>query len=219
MPSAATDRTIWFGNPKQTIMNAAWLLAETALLPALVLYVFVSHGHQVTGILAALAWRFLAIGARLPLGRTVPTTVWLVAGIFTLRSVIGLAVSVDLYLWIPVILSGLLGTTFLASSFTRTPLTLRCAGDFLHVPEATRADPTVRRVFANLAAWWGCAHITGALVGAWAMRYSTCTTVAIHCVLSVATLAVALTGCAGILLWGARHSAGLRLRPGMPVTA
>lgn len=191
------------------VTRAALLIIEVVVVPGVLLYALISAGHAMTGLFAVFAWRTACIGGRLARGVRVPTTCWLAFALFMARTAAGLAVaSVSLYLLVPVVLSAVQGVFFVASAFGRRPVMMRLAADFtVGMPDR----PALRRLFAQLSAIWGVAHVLCAGLGAWALTLPDAQAVATTSVLGVACTLTSVGACAGWGLWRAARIPGLRV--------
>ncbi|MBO0843887.1 MAG: hypothetical protein J2P22_00520 [Nocardioides sp.] len=222
MPTSTTadadtsaDTTIHLGRLAPTLLHGLWLVAETVVVPAILLFPFVRARHDMIGLLAVLAWRSSCIFARWLRGARVPATVWMAFALFAARTVSSLAVtSVVVYLWQPIILSVLTGGMFVVAAFGTRPLTMRLAHDFVHLPASVTANPRVRHLFRDLTLIYGVVHLASAAVGAWAMRLPPDATVAVHGGLGVACTVVSVGVCVGWGLSKVSRIPGLRVRLG-----
>lgn len=207
VPTAET--VVHLGRVRSIAPRAAALTTEIVVVPGILLYLFVSAGHAMLGIMVVCAWRTSCIGARLALRVAVPTTAWVAFGLFSARTIGGLAASsVALYLVVPVCISALQGAVFLASAFSAKPLMGRLVRDFAsEVPEC----PMLKRLFGQLSGWWGAVHLVGAGVGGWAVTLPTTDAVAITSVLGVVCTGSSVAGCALWGFWRAARLPGLRL--------
>jgi hypothetical protein len=212
---SGADATIHVGRPMPAALDGLWLVAETVVVPAIVLFQFVRAGHDMVGLLAVLGWRSACILVRWIRGHRVPATVWMAFGLFAVRTVASLAAtSVAVYLWQPIALSLLTGALFVVAAFGERPLTMRLAHDFVHLPGSVAANPRVRHLFRDLTLIFGAVHLGSAAVGAWAMRLPADTTVAVHGGLGVACTGVTVGACIGWGLWKVSRIPGLRVRLG-----
>jgi hypothetical protein len=220
-PDVGADATIHLGRLTPTVVNGIWLVVETVVVPAILLFAFVGAGHDMAGLVTVFGWRSACILARWSRGHRVPATVWMAFALFAARTVSSLAVtSVAVYLWQPVIMSALTGGMFVVAAFGKRPLTLRLAHDFVHLPAPVAANPRVRHLFRDLTLILGVTHLASAFVCAWAMRLPTDATVAVHGGLGVACSLVSVGGCVGWGLWRVSRIPALRVRLGdAPVSA
>lgn len=210
---AAGDAVVYVGRLRTTIGHAAWLVIETVVIPAAMLYLLVRGGHGMPGLVAVFAWRSACILCRRARGHRVPATVWMAFGMFAARTALGLAVtSVAVYLWQPIVMSAVMGATFTVTALGPKPLTMRLAHDFIHLPESLAATPRVRNLFRDLAMIWGAVHLTCAATGAWAMGLPSATTVAVNGALGVTCTVVSVGGCVGWGLWRVSRIQGVRVR-------
>lgn len=208
-PVPASETIVHLGRVRSIAPRAAALTTEIVVVPGILLYLFVSAGHAMLGLMVVCAWRTSCIGARLALRVAVPTTAWVAFGLFAARTAGGLAASsVALYLVVPVCISALQGAVFLGSAFTARPLMGRLLRDFASsVPEC----PMLKRLFAQLSGWWGVVHLVCAGLGAWAVTLPATEAIAITSVLGIVCTGGSLGGCAFWGFWRASQLPGLRL--------
>jgi hypothetical protein len=209
VPAAAETTTVHLGPLPTMVSRAALMIVEIVVVPATLLYLLVSAGHPMAGLVAVFAWRSACIGGRLARGVHVPTTCWLAFGLFLARTAGGIAVSsVSLYLLVPVVLCTAQGLFFLGSAFTRRPVMMRLVGDYTaDIPDA----PELRRLFAQLSAIWGVAHVACAAAGAAALTLPDAQAVAVTGALGIVCTATSVGGCAAWGLWRGSRIPGLRI--------
>ena len=209
-PAALERETVvHLGRVRSIAPRAAALTVEIVVVPGVLLYLFVSAGHAMLGLMVVCAWRTSCIVLRLARRIVVPATAWVAFGLFSARTIGGLAASsVALYLVVPVCISALQGAVFLGSAFTAKPLMGRLLRDFASsIPEC----PRLTRVFAQLSAWWGIVHLACAGVGAWAVTLPPTDAVAVTSVLGVICTGGSLAGCAFWGFWRTAQLPGLRV--------
>ena len=189
--------------------RAALLIGEVVVVPGVLLYVLVSAGHPMVGIVAVFVWRTACIAVRLALGVRVPATCWLAFGLFMARTAAGLAVaSVSLYLVVPIVLCAAQGVFFVGSAFARRPVMMRLAADF--VPGVSNRL-TLRRLFAQLSTIWGAAHVLCAGFGAWALTLPDAQAVAVTSALGVGCTVGSVGACTAWGLWRGARVPDLRI--------
>jgi hypothetical protein len=209
VPATAETTTVHLGPLPTMLSRAALMIVEIVVVPATLLYLLVSAGHPVAGLVAVFVWRSACIGGRLTRGVHVPTTCWLAFGLFLARTAGGIAVSsVSLYLLVPVVLCTAQGLFFLGSAFTRRPVMMRLVGDYTaDIPDA----PELRRLFAQLSAIWGAAHVVCAAAGGLALTLPDAQSVAATGVLGIVCTVASVGGCAAWGLWRGSRIPGLRI--------
>jgi hypothetical protein len=201
------------GRLRSVLTRGLLLAGEVVVIPGVLLYVFVTIGHPMLGLVAVFGWRAAWIVSRAGSGSRVPATCWLAFGLFLARTVAGLAVSsVGVYLLIPVLLCAIQGLVFLGSPLARQPLMMRLATDY--VEELPQHHPALRRLFTQLSCIWGGVHLVCAGLGAWALTLPAGQAVAANSGLSIACTATSVAGCLGWGLWRSARIPGLRIACG-----
>lgn len=209
----ARERVVELGTLGGALRRGGLLVAETVIVPMLLLLLGLTLAGPTTGFAFVIAWRWGLPALRLLLGITVPTAVWLSSGLFTLRVVPAwLAASMTVYLWQPIIVAALAGLFFLISGVIGHPVTLRLTGDVVRLPEEFVADTRVRRIFGEVAVIWGVVHLVCAGLGAVFMQLPTATAVVAQGCLGVVCTVGSTGGAIGWGVYRLRHLPGLRLR-------
>jgi hypothetical protein len=128
---------------------------EATLIPLGLFYGAITLCGQVTALLLALGWCYLAIARRLLTGQRVPGLLALGALGVTARTAMALSTgSLFLYFLQPTLTNGLIGAIFLASIASRAPMAERLAADFCPLPRAFLSHPPVRRFFNRVTLLW-----------------------------------------------------------------
>jgi hypothetical protein len=206
---AVEPALVHLGRLPAMVARAALLIGEVVVVPGALLYVLISAGHAMAALVAVFGWRTACVAVRLARRVRVPATCWLAFGLFLARTALGLAVSsVSLYLLVPVVLCAAQGVFFVGSAFTRRPVMMRLAADYTAgVPDR----PVLRRLFGQLSAIWGAAHILFAGLGACALTLSDAQAVALTSAIGVGCTVASVVGCAVWGLWRAGRIPGLRV--------
>jgi intracellular septation protein A len=143
-------------------------LLVACLVPAVLFYaLFVTLGIW-PAIIGALAWSFGAIAFRAATGRRPSGMLLLTTTVLTVRTVVALlAHSTFVYFLQPVVTDLVIGSVFLLSLLTATPVVARLAGDFypLHPELAERAP--MRQLFRRLTLLWALTCLLKATVVFW----------------------------------------------------
>lgn len=130
-------------------------LIEATLIPLALFYGAITLCGQVTALLLALGWCYLAVARRLVTGRRVPGLLALGALGVTARTIMALSTgSLFLYFLQPTLTNGLIGAIFLASIASRAPMAERLAADFCPLPRAFLSHPPVRQFFNRITLLW-----------------------------------------------------------------
>jgi hypothetical protein len=164
---AATDAepplTIEFKHPRREILRALRMLAETVVIPSLLLGVLLHFVGLVPGLVAVIGWCALVIAARYLLRHDLPGTLLLCTGMLCGRACVALVTSsAVVYLLQPVLGSVLMAITFLGSAVIGRPITVRLARDFVRLPAELFARRGVHRVFTQVALLWGLSRLLDA---------------------------------------------------------
>jgi len=138
---------------------------EATLVPVGLFYAALTLCGQVTALLVALGWCYLAVARRLVTRRRVPGLLALAAVGVTARTVVGLSSgSLFLYFLQPTLSNALIGAIFLASVAGRTPMAERLAADFCPLPDAFLSHPPVRRFFNRITLLWAGVQLANAAI-------------------------------------------------------
>jgi hypothetical protein len=140
-------------------------LLVACVVPAVVFYsLFVTFGIW-PAIGAAIVWSYGAIAVRALVGRRTSWMLLLTAAVLTVRTVVTFAAqSTFIYFLQPVLTDLLIGTAFLVSTLTATPVVARLAGDFYPLTEELHARPGMQRLFRRLTLLWAVALLAKAAV-------------------------------------------------------
>ena len=195
-------------------------LVEASVVPLVVFYGALWLVGVWGGLLAALAWSYVAIGRRLVTGKPLPGLLVLGAlGLTTRTFVAAMSGSVFVYFLQPTLTTVLIAGIFLASVPAGRPIAERLAGDFCPLPAAFVGSPPVRRFFARITVLWAFVQLTNAGLSIWLLLTQPVGTY----VVAKATASWLLTGGAIVLStlyfkrsmrnhgiaihWGTRHAA------------
>lgn len=143
-------------------------LVEGTLVPLGVFYAALWLVGVRGGLVAGLAWSYVAIGRRLAARRPVPGLLVLGTAGLTARTVVALASgSVFVYFLQPTLTTVLIAGVFLASVPAGRPLAERLAGDFLPLPDTFLGSAPVRRFFARITVLWAFVQLANAALSIW----------------------------------------------------
>jgi len=148
---------------RPTLLRAARLLVEAALVPTLLLGLLLHTVGLAAALGAAVGWCYLTVAVRWYRSRHLPGTLLLCAGMFSGRAAVALATSsAFIYLLQPVVGSCVMALLFLGSAALGRPVTVRLARDFVSLPAEVLARRGVRRVFTKVALLWGASRVADA---------------------------------------------------------
>jgi hypothetical protein len=154
------------------VLRGLRLLAETVVVPTLILYACLATVGTVPGLAAVLGWCALSLGVRWVRGARVPGTMLLAVTMLVGRTSIALAFSsVYVFLLQPALGSLVMAVLFLGSVALGKPITIRLAQDFVGMPARLVADRRVRRMFAQVALLWGASRLLDAAMSVGAIHY------------------------------------------------
>jgi uncharacterized membrane protein len=140
-------------------------LIEATLMPLALFYGAITLCGQVTALLVALGWCYLAVARRLVTRRRVPGLLAIAALGLTVRTVMALSTgSLFLYFLQPTLSNALVGAIFLASLAGHTPMAERLAADFCPLPRAFLSHPPVRRFFNRITLLWAGVQLANAAI-------------------------------------------------------
>ena len=143
-------------------------LIESALVPAVLFYVFLTALGLKGALIAGLVWSYLAVGRRLVTHRPIPGMLLIGCAVLTIRTVIALVTgSAFVYFLQPTAATCAIGIAFLVSTLLRRPLIDRFARDFCPLDPDMLVHPLTRKVFAELSLLWGAVMLTNAAVVTW----------------------------------------------------
>lgn len=215
--SDTAEHVIELGHLRHSALNGLRLLAETAIIPTLLLYACMVTVGSVAGLAAVLAWCALMVSIRLVVYRRVPGVLMLAAVMLVARTSIALALSsVYVYLLQPVAGSVLMATLFIGSALIGRPITLRLAQDFVHLPVRLTADPRVRRMFVQVSVLWGVSRLLDAGMSLGVLHWGIAMGIFSRGVFSGLLTALSIGVCA---YWGwsrLKRIEGVRFRFGSP---
>jgi hypothetical protein len=155
--------TIVFKHPRREILRALRLLAETVVIPTVLLGVLLHSVGLVPGLLAVIGWCAVVVAARFLLRHDLPGTLLLCTGMLCGRACLALVTSsAVVYLLQPVLGSILMAVIFLGSAVIGRPVTVRLARDFVRLPAELFARRGVHRVFTQVALLWGLSRLIDA---------------------------------------------------------
>jgi hypothetical protein len=215
----SASMVIEIGAWRPAMWRALRLFAETVLMPTLILAVLLHVVGLVVALAAALGWCYSTLAARWILGHRLPGTMFVCAGMMSGRAAIALATSsAFVYLLQPVLGSVCMALLFLGSAAFGRPVTMRLARDFVSIPAHIINRRGVRRMFTQVALFWGVSRLADAGMSLGFLRLGVNAGLLSRGVFSpVLTLAtVALCTCWG---WRALHRDGIKLRVGRAAIA
>jgi hypothetical protein len=197
---------------RATLLRAARLLVEAALMPTALLALLLHYANLPIALAGAVGWCYLTVAFRWYRSRHLPGTLLLCAGMFSGRAAVALATSsAFIYLLQPVAGSVVMALLFLGSAALGRPVTVRLARDFVTLPGHVLARRGVRRVFTKVALLWGASRVADAAMNIsflhWGLNAGLVSRGLLSPMLSVVT--VALCTWFG---WRALHRDGVKLR-------
>ncbi|MGA8724941.1 MAG: VC0807 family protein [Acidimicrobiales bacterium] len=143
-------------------------LIESALVPAVLFYVFLTALGLKGALIAGLVWSYLAVARRLVTHRPIPGMLLIGCAVLTIRTVIALVTgSAFVYFLQPTAATCAIGIAFLVSTLLRRPLIDRFARDFCPLDPDMLVHPLTRKVFTELSLLWGAVMLTNAAVVTW----------------------------------------------------
>jgi intracellular septation protein A len=143
-------------------------LVEGSLVPLAVFYGALWLVGIWGGLIAALAWSYVAIARRVVLRRPVPALLVLGAvGLTARTAVAAISGSVFVYFLQPTLTTVLIAGVFLVSVPAGRPLAERLAGDFCPLPDAFVGSVPVRRFFARITVLWAFVQLANAALSIW----------------------------------------------------
>jgi hypothetical protein len=197
---------------RPALIDGVRLLCETIIAPTLIFALVDATSGLVAGLLASLAWCWLAVGIRWWRGKGTPGTLLLSTGMYTARTGVSLATaSAFLYLAQPAMGSLVMAALFIGTCFASRPLALRLAHDFIHLPQHLLARSSVRRMFRDVTLIWGASRLIAGGLTLLALFHSTALGLLTRGVGAPALTVVSVGACAW---WGIRalRADGIRLR-------
>jgi hypothetical protein len=163
-----TDERFHMPSVRALTRHALPNVLEGMLLPVGVFYLFMWLAGMWGGIVASLAWSWLAIAYRLVTGRRVPGLLVVGALGITARTLVAVATeSVFVYFLQPTLGTVVMAAAFLLSVPAGRPLAARLAGDFLPMPDWFTGHPAIRRFFLRVTVLWAGIQLASAGVALW----------------------------------------------------
>ncbi len=155
-------------SPLASIRHALPALIESALVPAVLFYVFLTAMGLKGALFAGLAWSYSALVRRLVTHRPIPGMLLIGCAVLTVRTVIALVTgNAFVYFLQPTAATAAIGVAFLVSTLIGRPLIDRFARDFCPLDPDTLVHPLTRKVFAELSLLWAAVMLTNAAVVTW----------------------------------------------------
>lgn len=208
---------IELGQLRTSVLHGVRMLAETVIVPSLLLYAGMHLVGLYAGLGAVLVWCALSIGGRWVRGAPVPGTLLLTVGVLIGRTSLALVLSsVYVYLLEPVVGSVLMAVLFLGSAILGRPVTARLAQDFVKLPRKLLADHRMRRLFAQVSLMWGASRVLDAVMSLALLRWGIDAGLLSRGALSVILTLASIGLCAW---WGCtrvRRIPGVEIRTGAP---
>lgn len=159
---------------RPALVNATRLLCETIVLPTAIFAAVNDWDGLIAGLVASLAWCWMAVALRWWRGRGTPGTLLLSTAIYTARTAVALATaSAFIYLAQPAVGSLVTAVLFVATCFGARPLAMRLAHDFIHFPQHLLARHSVRRMFRDVSLIWGVSRVVVGGLSLLALFHST----------------------------------------------
>lgn len=145
---------------KPTLIRAAILLLETAVIPTLLLYACAVTVGSMWGLVAVFGWCALTVGARMTMRQRVPSMLlFAVCGLVGRTTLALLFSNMYVYLFQPILGSLCMALLFLGSAAVGKPVTVPLARDFVALPAQLFSDRRVRRIFINVSLIWGVSRL------------------------------------------------------------
>ena len=211
---------IEIGQLRPTLLRAARLFVETAMVPTVLLYILLHTLGLLAGLVAVLAWCVVTVSVRWAAGRHVPGTLLLCVGMLCGRAGLALILSSALvYLMQPVVGSAFMAVLFLGSAAIGRPVTIRLARDFVALPAHLFQRRGVQRIFTRVALVWGVSRLLDVGMNLGLLHWSTDAGLLSRGLFSGVLTALTIAVCA---VWGwraMRRIPGVTLRLGAPVAA
>ena len=143
-------------------------IVESTLIPLAIFYVALWAVGMWGALIAALVWAYVALLRRLVRGERLPGLVILGALALTFRTALSMFTgSVIIYFLQPSLGTALVGLVFLLSMASTRPFIERLARDFLPMPSAFFADPSVKAFFKRISPIWAMAMLANAALTTW----------------------------------------------------
>jgi hypothetical protein len=197
---------------RPALLHAARLIAETVLVPTALLLVLLHTAGLAWAFGAAVGWCYLAVGVRWLVGRRLPGTLVLCAGMLTGRACVALWMSsAVVFLLQPVVGSLFMALLFVGSAALGRPVTIRLCRDFVAIPPQVLGRLRVRRMFRDVAVLWGLSRVADAAMNFGLLRIGVDAGLVARGLLSPLLTLLTVAAC---VYWGRRclHSDGIRLR-------
>ncbi|KAA9160409.1 hypothetical protein FPZ12_017560 [Amycolatopsis acidicola] len=203
-----------------TLARALVMLAETVIVPSVLLALLLHFFGLVPALSAVLGWSALVIGARRLMRRDLPRTLLLCTGMLVGRACFALVTSsAVVYVLQPALGSVLMFLIFVGSAVLGRPITARLAKDFVRLPAELFAHRTVNRVFVEVALLWGGSRLIDAAMTLGFLHWGVEAGLFSRGVLSGLLTALTVAVCAGHGWRKLRKVPGLTLRMGWRATA
>jgi len=171
-PHDRIAHVIEIGHLRGAVLHGLRMLAETVVIPSLLLYVGMNLFGIYAGLGAVLGWCALTVGGRWITGSRVPGTLLLTVGVLVGRTSLALVLSsVYVYLLEPIVGSILMALLFVGSAVIGRPVTARLAQDFVRLPRLLLSDRRMRRMFAQISLMWGASRILDAVMSLALLRW------------------------------------------------
>lgn len=199
---AEPDIVIEVGDLRPLLARAARLFVETVLVPTGLFYVLLHTMGLAAGLTAVIGWSVVVVIGRWTLGRRLPGTLLVCAGVLCGRACVALLLSsAVVYLLQPVVGSIFMALLFLSSAAVGRPVTARLARDFIELPAQLFHRHGVRRMFAQVAVVWGGSRLLDAGMSFLLLRWGIDAGLLSRGVFSGVLTTLTIIGCA---YWGWR---------------
>jgi hypothetical protein len=175
-PDQSAESVVFLELPplRPAALNALRLVAETVLVPTAVFAAVDARAGLVPGLIASLAWCWLAVGVRWWRGRCLPGTLLMSTVVYTARTAVSLVMaSAFVYLAQPAVGSLVMGLLFGVTCFGGRPLAMRLARDFIQMPSHLLDRCSVRRMFRDVSLIWGFSRAGAGALSLGALLHST----------------------------------------------
>lgn len=138
-------------------------VVEATLVPTLVFYLGYVFFDVWVGLLAALAWAYLALARRALFRRRIPGLLVLSVLGLSLRTGLAMATgSTFVYFVQPVLGTAVVAGAFFVSMVSARPLVSRLAADFCPLAPGVASRVGVQRLFRHLTVFWGVINLANA---------------------------------------------------------
>lgn len=216
---ALAEHVIELGQLRPTLVQGGRLLAETVVIPTMLLYSCLHTVGAFWGMVAVLGWCALTVAVRLATVGRVPGTLLVAVTMMVCRTGIALALSsVYVFLLQPVLGSMLMALLFIGSGLIGKPITLRLAQDFIRLPHAMVSDRRVRRMFVQVSVLWGVSRLLDAAMSLGVLHWGISAGLLSRGVFSGLLTALSIGACA-YWGWSRLSRLGVSVRVGTPQAA